>query len=74
MRNLLLLPLLLMFVSPPQNTADTAGWFCRSGARFQVVQEPSGTGEAQSELVSTTAPAMIPENKNYRATPGSIIP
>lgn len=64
MRNLLLLPLLLMFVSPTQNPSAP-----QDGSSVVVLSAKWARSRQALEklepIVSTTAPAMIPENKNY---------
>jgi hypothetical protein len=64
MRNLLLLPLLLMFVSPTQNASAP-----QDGSSVVVLSSKWAKSrqvlEKLDPIVSTTAPAMIPENKNY---------
>lgn len=64
MRNLLLLPFLLMFFSPTQKPAVT-----QEGSSVVVVShkwiKSRQVLEQLNPLVDTTAPAMIPENKNY---------
>jgi len=64
MRNLILLPLLLMFVAPPQNTPAP-----QDGSSVVVLgskwYKSRQVLEKLDPIASTTAPAMIPENKNY---------
>lgn len=64
MRNLLLLPLLLMFVGPPQNspTSTDGSSVVVLGSKWYKSRQVL---EKLDPIVSTTAPAMIPENKNY---------
>jgi hypothetical protein len=63
MRNLLLLPLLLIFVSAPQTPPATP-----DGSSVVVLGSKwyrSRQVLEKLEPINTTAPAMIPENKNY---------
>jgi hypothetical protein len=64
MKNLLLLPLLLTLLSPAQNPPPP-----QTGSSVVVVgQKWTKTRQVLEKLdpiVNTTAPAMIPENKNY---------
>ena len=64
MRNLMLLPLLLMFVAPTQNPPVP-----QDGSAVVVVgfkwSKSRQVPEKLAPVVSTAAPAMIPENRNY---------